>query len=321
MKKIKRVFCALALLGTSIIGICSSNKSNNNVGENATIEIGTNSVEDSESMSGAHGNAKYIVENKSLLKEDTESTSTYDSTGERLGFYIDTEEFEVTWNKDIANDVACWSGSSGEYKIGETNVYLGKAIAREKFFDHYFITYLVAVQNEPCDFVYSYPFFWWTNYCKAYGYYRICELSGTLAEGSTLFSSSPFYGATGTSYDVGVDIGVGSDGGEVSIGGHVEYEDDALDIINYSSDNDRKIDIRINLNEPWSSLLLWNWKRYRYAQQKKKIQLFTFSVLTDNINVKQTMKVKTGYGTLDGNASFWASRNRQYGYCFFDLSI
>lgn len=232
--------------------------------------------------------------------------------GTLYGFSIDEDAYNVTWNEEEVIS-AYYNGKC----IGMTCIYQGKAVAKQMISGKYAITYLTAVKTCPQNAKYSRKVLWWTDTWTEYGFNKTCELSATLTSGSKLLSSTPSYKASDTTYSVGVGAGVDSSGANGSISGSVNFTDEAINISNYSSTANNKVDIRINLNE---SSWRWDWKRYKYAQQEN-FQLYTFTVLSDNKYVNQTIKVNTQYRTMDSNANYWKSRYNHYASCSTNVSI
>jgi hypothetical protein len=232
--------------------------------------------------------------------------------GKAYGFSIDEDAFNVTWNekKEVS---AKYNG----VKIGTTEIYQGKAISKKLVQGKYAITYLTAVKTCPQEAQYSEKVLWKRKYWSEYGYNSKCELSASLAYGSNLLSSTPKYSVEDTSYSVGIQAGVDTSGPSGAISGSVNYTDEAIDITNYSSTSNKKVDIRINLNE---SIWRLDWKRYKYAEQEN-IQLFTFTVLTYYNNVKQNISIYTRYGTMNSHARFWMDTCSHYASCTANVTI
>ena len=323
MKKIKRVFCALALLGTSIIGICSSNKSNKNVSENASIGIGTNSVEDSESMSGAHGNAKYKAES-ATKSEKKNSLTTYshddiydDDYGSYLGFHVDTRAYDVTWNEELPESVyVCGK------EIGITYINQGKAVTKEKATINkkgdkkYIITYLTAIKMVPSASITCYvPVYWWHEIKHLSCFWAQCCVSARLVDGSKLGSATPENTISDTEYSIGGGIGFSGSGVEASISGSVNLKSRAVEIDNSSNTTAKNVDINIYLNES-DTFWCWNWDRYEYAKYEKQF-LFAFTVLSDSKEFEQEITISTQYKTMESQQNYvWGF----FRYCGFNVS-
>ena len=275
MKKFKKVFCTIALLGTSISGICSSNQNNYNV---------------------------FIQESFS------NESQTINRQGAEYGFYINEDEYDVTWNE--AKIVSAYYNNK---IIGKTFIYQGKAVYKDEISMHndeykYIIYYLTAVRTCPLNASYSENVLWWTNYWTEYGYNNKCEINAKVVEGSKYINTFPkFYGQK-DSYSVGYSY---------DVYGKVNFESGALEVSNDSHKDSNIVDIKINLKE---SNMRNDWKRYEYAQQKN-IQLFAFSVLTISKDIKQTITINTEYGTMDANANYWKNTFNHYADCSCIVTI
>lgn len=317
MKKIKRVFCALALLGTSIIGICSSNKNNSYNGEN---EKSINSF-----SSYSNKTENYGISKENLLQTYGNSISySNDLEGDAFGFEIDTKLYDVIWKDHEYVDA-----KYNNHLIGRTYIKYGKAVGKTLVEGKHFITYLINVRTVGSSFqsaTYKYTkvngrYKKQTTYHTEYGYNRKCNLYTTIENGNELLASSPLYRASSTSYSVGLGAGVDSKGVyNFSISGSVNFVSNALNITNKSSGITNRVDVSIDLNEScWS----WDWGRYIEAMEDHS-QLFTFSVLADDPDAKQCMTIYTQYRTINNgtvNCGFNVSINNHYSNLYYSTSI
>lgn len=227
-----------------------------------------------------------------------------DLQGSLYGVSVDNDVYNVSWDSERVSN-CYYSGKS----IGVSYIYIGKAVANEQVDGKYVVTYLVVVKTCPQKASYSKKVLWWTNKWTEYGYNTKCEISAVLSGDQSLVTSLPKYSVSDTSYSIGGGIGVDSSGLNGSISGSVNYTSEALNISNSSSTSDRKVDIKINLNQ---SIFRWDWKRYKYAQQEN-IQLFSFTTLTSNTSYSQPITINTQYATADSNANWWMEDCGHYG--------
>ena len=114
MKKFNVVLCAMALLGTTVLGVCSTYTSGNNnkiTNNNAVVRTGANAIEDSnyfDSIVSSHDDVAYKTVAKKYISSEAlngyETVSLFDSDEYLITYEVTTNLDDLTMNLSVYFD-------------------------------------------------------------------------------------------------------------------------------------------------------------------------------------------------------------------------